>query len=155
VVQYAIDMAQSLQEAWRLLKKTGRLILVVGRESNVMKTPFYNGHLLGEIACSSRLWKIGDTHERQFVNRFGVRIKEDVLHLLPLAGTCPDCALSLGRRTARQALVEASSRCPDETRPFLDEAVRACDCIMPSPLFGMQASTTIQSNLNPPVWAWV
>src|SRR5690606_6243797 len=46
IVQYCIDIEQSLKSFWSALNKNGRAILVVGKESNVNKLSFKNGELI-------------------------------------------------------------------------------------------------------------
>ena len=67
VIQYCIDMEQSIRAFWNALKPNGRIVLVVGRESNVRGNPFYNGQMVVEIL------------ERKFTNKFGNSIKEDII----------------------------------------------------------------------------
>ena len=49
VVQYSIDMGHVLLSISSALKIGGRMIFVVGRESMVRKTPFYNSRIIEDI----------------------------------------------------------------------------------------------------------
>lgn len=53
VVQYCEDMVNVFSEINRVCKKDSHIIFVVGRESAVMKTPFYNGKII--VPCSKYL----------------------------------------------------------------------------------------------------
>jgi hypothetical protein len=81
VVQYCLDMYSVIKEISRVIKKDGRAILVVGYESRVLGVPFYNADLLESIACSSGLFCISQRQKREFRNKFGTVIREDLLHL--------------------------------------------------------------------------
>jgi len=50
VVQYSIDMALALAELRRVCNENARILLILGRESNVHKTAFYNGQLMERLA---------------------------------------------------------------------------------------------------------
>ena len=83
VIQYGIDVGLALTELTRVCQKSARIVFVVGRESNVHKTPLYNGKILGRIAHEVVGLKVALTQERKFKNRFGDIIKEDILHFRP------------------------------------------------------------------------
>ena len=54
VIQYCLDMAAVLDELRRVCKPDALVIVVVGRESNVRKTRFFNGEIVARLAeCSA------------------------------------------------------------------------------------------------------
>src|ERR1700678_977835 len=71
VVQYCLDMAMVLDEMRRVVRPNGRMIVVVGRESNVRKTAFFNAQILAELAVECLNLKVLLQQERKFTNRFG------------------------------------------------------------------------------------
>lgn len=79
VIQYCIDMELAIKSFWKTLKPNGKMILVVGRESNVRGTPFYNGQLVIEIIRMTNGFSEIKILERQFTNKFGINIKEDII----------------------------------------------------------------------------
>ncbi len=81
VIQYCIDMAAVLHELRRVCKPQARIIIVVGRESNVRKTRFFNGEIVARLAVRSVGYRLQARQERFFQNRFGEMIFEDILHL--------------------------------------------------------------------------
>ncbi|MEY3401719.1 MAG: hypothetical protein RLZZ86_1334 [Cyanobacteriota bacterium] len=83
VIQYALDILDVLKEIHRLIKHNGRVIIVVGRESNIRGVPFKNGTLLANLAVQGAGFKIDLIQERKFKNKFGKIIYEDILHLVP------------------------------------------------------------------------
>ena len=79
VVQYCIDMELAIRSFWKALKQDAKIILVLGRESNVRSTPFYNGLMVFEILKQSQGFSDIKMLERQFTNKFGNNIKEDII----------------------------------------------------------------------------
>lgn len=79
VVQYCMDMEASINSFWHSLKDEGRLVMVVGRESNVRKTPFYNGEIVNDLILEMGGYRIIGREERSFGNKFGQQIFEDIL----------------------------------------------------------------------------
>lgn len=79
VVQYCLDLEESLKSFANAMVPNGQLIMVLGRESRVRGIPFGNARiaerLLDRVSAYSPLTR----HERVFVNRFGQSIYEDIL----------------------------------------------------------------------------
>ena len=78
VVQYGMEMAESLFEVKRISKANSRFIYIVGRESNIRATKFYNSDLILQI-LEQMNFKIVGIQERSFLNKFGKTIYEDIL----------------------------------------------------------------------------
>lgn len=79
VVQYAMDMGHTIYNASTALKVGGKMILVVGRESMVRKTPFYNSMIIKDIINLIPCLQIESINTRQFGNRYGELIDEDII----------------------------------------------------------------------------
>lgn len=79
VIQYCLDMELAIHSFWDSLKPNGKMILVVGRESNVRKTAFLNSQLIKELIENSGGFCKLDIQERKFINKFGNSIKEDII----------------------------------------------------------------------------
>ena len=114
VIQYCLDMSEVLHELRRVCKPEARIIFVVGRESNVRKTVFYNGEIVAELAVRCAGFSLTARQERVFQNRFGEMIHEDILHLIPRPLGSGTLALprSLQRRRSRPLLIA----CPPSRR---------------------------------------
>ncbi len=82
VLQYSLDMGHTLFNTSMALKQGGRMIFVVGRESMVRKTPFYNSQIIQDIIEVIPSLHIESVNERQFSNRYGECIKEDILAIV-------------------------------------------------------------------------
>ena len=135
VIQYSLDMALALREMARVARTGARLILVLGRESFVRGTRFFNGELVTEVAVKGAGLQIEMRQERMFRNRYGTDIYEDILHFRAM-NEIPDEEFSLveARRIAAQVLSVSRPLAPPEERPGLDDAMARVDKISPSPM---------------------
>ncbi len=131
VIQYCMDMAQAILEMHRVLKDGAPLVIVVGRTSSVLGTPFLNSSFIGSLLAFSG--SEVKTAERVFTNRYGEHIYEDVLTInnpaqftidLDDAGAIGVAGLKAALNTVpennRSTLLEAISRANEvECSPFL------------------------------------
>ena len=137
VVQYCIDMALVLTELRRVCTDSARIILILGRESNVHKTAFYNGQILEHLAVDVLGFRLRLKQERVFLNRFGQNIYEDLLHLSPKPtwdSSSNDVIIERARNLGKQVLLQAAGRTPSERKHFLDEAIARASKVEPSPI---------------------
>ena len=137
VIQYCIDMSLSLSELVRVCRDTARMIFVVGRESNVHKTAFFNGAILRQLAEDVVGIQTTLQQERKFQNKFGNTIKEDILHFIPRGATPPSLTLiiSRAREIGEEVLSIARQTVPADRRKYLEEAISRLQDIEPSPQF--------------------
>ena len=142
VVQYSIDMALALAELRRVCKDNARIMLILGRESNVHKTAFYNGQLIERIASRVIGMNVELRQERVFVNKFGQDIYEELLHLTLPHNQAPSEAeiVEYARRLAKDALGEARDRVPEDRRHYLLDALRGADQVNASPIMAARAA---------------
>ncbi|MDD4891060.1 MAG: DNA methyltransferase, partial [Phycisphaerae bacterium] len=134
VVQYCLDMAETLGEMKRVLRPSARAILIVGRESNVRGVSFRNGSM---VACLAALtgFDLATRQERRFTNKFGATIYEDILHLLPTVRRNRDAPVE-ARALAVHLLEQALAHCPDEdARQDIHRAIDSADTVEPSPRY--------------------
>ncbi len=142
VVQYCIDMALALAEIRRVCSESARIILILGRESNVHKTAFYNGQILETLATEVVGLRIHLKQDRVFVNRFGQDIYEDILHLSSPpddyrpTGDIVRCARSVGR----DVLAEAIERTPSDRKRYLHDAISGAARVEASPILEPDAA---------------
>ena len=134
VIQYALDMVLSIREMARVTKPGSRLILVLGRESTVRHVPFFNGELVAELAVRGVGLENDRRQERQFVNRYGSKIREDILHFrassaIPDYGSC----LAIGRAIAGQTLSTTRKLTDAQARQGIGDALERIDLVSPSP----------------------
>lgn len=134
VVQYCLDMAQVFFELSRVCKKNARIIFVVGRESSVRKTAFYNGEIITEIACRALGMDFVLKQERVFTNRFGQNIYEDILHFKNHK-TNSENWLDVARQISLEVLKSVKNTCPAETIIDLEDAIGKVDTLQPSTIY--------------------
>src|SRR5690606_31886651 len=97
---------QALQEMRRVLRETGKAIIIIGRESQVRKTTFKVGEIVQRLATECVQFDIETQQERVFVNRYGKEIFEEVLVFVPVEKT-----ISPAIEIARSALESAKEYC--------------------------------------------
>ncbi|WP_167668208.1 DNA methyltransferase [Roseomonas gilardii] len=131
-VQYCLDISQTLDEMSRVCITGAPVLMVVGRESNVLGAAFRNSDLIVELMEHAGAFKLRRSAERVFTNRFGARIYEDVI-VAECAGhdrIDPAFARSVGVR----ALGAALATVPEKNRTTLEAAMDAAGEIEPSRL---------------------
>ncbi|MGE2107126.1 DNA methyltransferase [Citrobacter koseri] len=79
VVQYAIDMGMTLNELVRVTRDNAKIIMVVGRQSNVLGASFENSKIISDLANNTNQLILKNQAERVFKNMFGENIIEDIL----------------------------------------------------------------------------
>jgi len=132
VIQYCIDMELAIKSFWKALKPNAKMVLVVGRESNVRGTPFYNGQLVIEIIEKSNGFSDIKTLERQFTNKFGINIKEDII----IATKTNDLTdIHNGRTIATSHLERSLKTSQNGVHIDLAEAIKNCGEVKESPFF--------------------
>lgn len=131
VIQYCIDMAQALSSMRKSISDNGKVILIIGRESNVKKTPFYNGMIIKDICHETNLFSITNMSERFFRNKFGTTIYEDILTLEPR--DINNNTDKNARTVAISHLQDAIKRVHPESQLDLEKALESVDSISPSP----------------------
>lgn len=137
VIQYCIDMSLSLSELVRVCRDTARAVFVVGRESNVHRTAFFNGAILRRLAEDVVGIQTILQQERKFQNKFGNTIKEDILHFIPRGATSSgsDLIISQAREIGEEVLSIARQTVPADRRKYLEDAISRVQDIEPSPQF--------------------
>jgi len=132
VIQYCLDMELAIRAFWRALKPQAKMILVVGRESNVRSVPFYNSQLVVELIEKSNGFSDVKILERQFTNKFGLCIREDII----IATKTDELSnLFYGRSIATEHLERSLKIAPNEVRSDIVAAIENYQSITASPLF--------------------
>lgn len=147
VVQYCIDMAQTLCEMRRVGKANCLAVLVLGRESNVHMTPFFNGEIVATLATEVAGFSAVQKQERLFTNRFGQGIREDILHLQPISKSPDKDIVSAARAIGEEVLRQARKRVPNDRLGYLNDALAAASDVLPSPL--LEPSCIRQKSAQP------
>lgn len=134
VTQYCIDMGMVFNEINRICKDGSSVIFILGRESQVKKTAFYNGEIVSEIAHKCCNMNLTNRQERVFVNRFGMHIYEDILHLISTKKICLDIPKS-ARIIAKNVLASVLTTVPTESKNDLHDAINKINDINASDIF--------------------
>ena len=130
VVQYCLDMELTLKAFWHSLRTYGTAIMVIGRESNVRKTPFYNGKMVGDIAQGLEAFSDVQNYTRTFSNKFGMDIKEDII-ILKKTDTYPKD--SIARDVSARHLEASLDTATEEAKRDIIDVLVCIDRIHPSP----------------------
>lgn len=133
VIQYCIDMELAIRAFWTSLKTSGKIVLVLGRESNVRSTAFYNGQLIIEILEACRGFQNIKILERKFTNKFGISIKEDII--VASKSKNPLTKICFGRSIALKHLEGNLKSATDEIQYDILDAIKNNAQILPSPFF--------------------
>jgi hypothetical protein len=135
VVQYCLDLAQTLVSIAHVCKPTGRVVLVVGRESTVRSTSYLNGEIVFQLATKCVGYNIKTRQERVFRNKFGMYIYEDILHLEKNKAELGTDPVDKAREIAQRILEESILRAPKEVHSDINAALSLIHSIQPSPIF--------------------
>lgn len=137
VIQYAIDMDAVIAEMKRVLITGGRMIFVLGRESRVRGVPILNGDLFCEVATRAAGLRVVMRQERAFMNRFGERIVEDILHF-ELGDSAVSYPTSKARHIGREYLERLLPTAAGEIKSDIAAAIESSESVLPSPLFTVE-----------------
>lgn len=138
VIQFCLDITQTLEELKRVSCNNSRLIFVVGRESKVRGTTFYNGEIVAELANKVLGFDLILRQERVFRNRFGQNIFEDILHFTPSNAINPSIQLiENAREVACKVLKAGFLTAPEKAKDDLNSALKSISNVQPSPMFNL------------------
>ena len=131
VVQYCMDMSQVFCELHRICKVDAKIVFIVGRESNVRRTPFKNAKLIVGVAKLCGFTLEGE-QERAFTNKFGELIYEEILRFS--ISEKPELeTIELARQVGRKALEDALGYCEKEVEMEIRDALEKSKKIETSP----------------------
>lgn len=137
VIQYCLDMAQTFCELARVCRPRSRLIFIVGRESMVRGARIFNGEIVAQIGYAVSGFDLVLRQERVFVNRFGQRIFEDILHFSPPTADLGAEFLTEARHVGKHVLEAALVAAPDRAKNDIRSALERLEVVKPSPVFDL------------------
>lgn len=141
VIQYCLDLALIFKEIKRVCKPGARIIFVVGYESTVLGVSFYNAQIISELATLGGQFELVVTQKRQFKNKFGKMIREDLLHLVPANTTFSEEDWEVGvRQVAEASLRKGLEQVSEKNKGALLEAIAKVPDIGRSPLYVSQTN---------------
>lgn len=133
VIQYCIDIELNLKEMYRVLKDDGKMIFVVGYQSNVLGVPFYNAKIISDIATKSGLFNLVLIQSREFKNKFGKLIREDLLHLEKALDRSYN--MDIARQVAEEVLVDGLALVEEKNSDLLLQAIQRCNESAGTPIY--------------------
>ncbi|OQW90437.1 MAG: hypothetical protein BWK78_07030 [Thiotrichaceae bacterium IS1] len=134
IVQYSLDMEEALRSFWGALKPHATLVLILGRQSNVRNTAFYNSRIVMDIIDGIGGFEETNTLERKFTNKFGNHIKEDILIYRKTKDLNTEIC---GKQVALQHLSSNLSTATQDIERDLVNAMKDIDTISSSPMFNL------------------
>ena len=133
VIQYCIDMEESLFSFWKSLTESGKIVMVIGRESNVRKTPFYNGKIVMDLIDQMGGFQNLSKHQRSFTNKFGKLIIEDIISIDKDPNAIPE--VRNASQVAITHLLKAQNVAPKDVLVNFKDALERVNSVKPSPIF--------------------
>lgn len=137
VVQYCMDMSMVFTELQRVCKKNSKTIFIVGRESNVRRTSFKNAELIIAVAKVNGFKLVGQ-QSRQFNNKFGELIYEEILRFSKSSPKKVEGALEESRNIGISALKLALKSCAEEVKEEIKDAIDKAKNIEASPILNIE-----------------
>ncbi len=136
VIQYCIDMELAIRSFWYALRDNGKIIMVLGRESNVRGIAFLNSQLVLEIIEKCNGFSNIQVLERSFINKFGMNIKEDII--IAKKGNTSLSTTDHGRSIALKHLEGGLTKASNEIYDDILDAIKNIEQITESPLFALK-----------------
>lgn len=133
VVQYIMDMESSLKSFWNSLNNDGKIVMILGKESNVRKTPFYNGQIIIELINKMGCFSILSKSNRAFQNKFGKEIIEDIL-IIEKKENEP-LQTEFAKEIAKEHLIIARKSAPDDVLNDFDDVMNKIQSVKHSPIY--------------------
>jgi 16S rRNA G966 N2-methylase RsmD len=138
VIQYCLDMSTMLGELRRICSREARVIMVVGHKSNVLGVPFYNAGIIEHIAQETNAFVLHQRQKREFRNKFGQIIREDLLHLSPAdQAFAEDKVDAIARAAAESALKRGLGKVSEKNKVALTDAIERVETVSSTPVFTM------------------
>jgi SAM-dependent methyltransferase len=135
VVQYCLDIGDTLRELSRVTKQGGRIVFVVGHESNVLGVPFYNADIIEKIGLRANLFHKSLRQKREFKNKFGKVIREDLINFLNLdSADHREAVEKVAREVAFDVLRSGLSLAPSKNLESLEDAIEKVPDIGRTPI---------------------
>lgn len=160
VVQYCLDIADTLREISRVTKFQARIVFIVGYQSNVIGVPFYNADIIEKIAVRSKLFRQVLRQKREFKNKFGKLIREDIMNFNNLNSKISQKTLEvIAREVAYEILNNSLPLVSCQNTRLLEEAIHKVNQIGRTPTLDPQKlcllarSKDLKLNHSPSIYA--
>lgn len=135
VIQYCLDIEDVLYSMLNALEDQGMVVMIIGKESNVRRVPFYNGQIVHQILETINGFRIIKNENRSFNNKFGNKIIENILIFQKVKASN---RLFKGYSVAKENLLQALNYANSEVKNDILEAVKNLETIKPSPVMNVK-----------------
>ena len=139
VIQYALDMSQSLNEMERVLKLDAHMVIVVGRESKVLGERFRNSEIILDLIKKHHSFEVIQTNYRSFRNKFGQYIIEDILIVKKVSKNF-SLTLDIAREIGKKSLIQGLEKADPKNKDLLLMALNSSEAIQPSDLYIVESN---------------
>jgi hypothetical protein len=130
-----------------VLKPDGKIIIVIGRESNIRNISLENYKILSALAINGVGLKLDCRHERKFINRFGKKIYEDIL-VFSLSNLPKHCDVDFARAVAVYLLKGALDRAEGLVKDDIELAITEAFKVLPSLTYDYRTMRSITYEFN-------
>lgn len=135
VIQYCLDIADTMEELSRVTKNGARIVFVVGHKSNVLGVPFYNADIIEKIGIRVNFFHRVLRQNRKFKNKFGKVIREDLINFLNLKNECHKGTVEqVAREVAFDVLKSGLSLVSSKNFEYLEAAINKVQDIGRTPI---------------------
>lgn len=146
VVQYCMDIEEALYSILKALDNLGKVLMIIGRQSNVRRVPFYNGSIVHKIIETIEGFRIIKNEERAFNNKFGNKIIEDILIFQKIKES--KCHFK-ARDIAKENLLKALEYANSDVKNDIQDAINTINTIQPSPILNVKDIITNGQTTTP------
>jgi len=109
--------------------------MIVGAESSVLEVTFKNADIIKSIAEESGLFKIKLVQKRDFKNKYGEKIIEYLLHLIPIYEVEINDYSECAKNIAINALTDCLSTIQQKNKASLEDAIERASTITTTKIF--------------------
>lgn len=135
VVQYSMDMGHTILNTSKALKLGGKLLFVVGKESMVRKTPFYNSQIIKDIINAIPSLQIMNVNERKFDNRYGECIREDIIYAIKKNNDNDSIDFTIFENIGLKHIEHALAYASPDLKEDLQKILNKKETIVESPIY--------------------
>ena len=142
VVQYSLEMEQTLCSIGNITKKDGKVVLVVGRTSNVRKVPFSNSEIVTDLISNLDMYQLVQSAERSFTNKFGKTIYEDIIvarKIIHNQGSSKPAGADIALKHLKYGLDFANTLDDKTIKADIEDAINNISSIQPSSMVNLKA----------------
>jgi hypothetical protein len=102
--------------------------------------------MITDMALQTGLFSLEQRQKREFKNKFGQTIREDLLHFSPTGSTCAaNEADTIAKTVAHKALNNGLHRVPEKNKKTLMEAIGKIGSIAGTPIYEVEEDRKVST----------